>query len=183
MRRRRACGVAVSLTSGLIGTTLRGEPVLSPAARRRQGTFPFATCARRGLRRRPRLAHAATVEFGDVFILQETRLALHYRIGKASHWVARRRLQQRPGAVGVLVLPWDFAVERSLVPYEGVMTDERPRPLCDGRRLDSLPCRSAQRPGSRFCFFHDPMTAREREAAPARGPARSIVRDASPSTS
>ena len=71
------------------------------------------------------MAHASTVEFEGVFVRRETKLALLCRIGEASHWVARRRLQpgstvQRPGAGGVLVLSWDFAVERGLVPSEGV---------------------------------------------------------------
>src|SRR5438034_7565911 len=106
-----------------------------------------------------------------------------------------------PGDLGVLVLPWDFAVEF----WDGAMSDKRRRPLCDGVRLNGLPCRVARLPGSRFCFSHDPTTAREREAAQALGPANgdaylglaageagvlgrdtapsSIVRDVSPSTS
>src|SRR2546427_348386 len=41
----------VRLTWELIGTTLQCEPVLSPAARRREGASPLPTGARRGLRK------------------------------------------------------------------------------------------------------------------------------------
>jgi hypothetical protein len=41
------------------------------------------------------------------------------------------------------------------------VSGKRRRPLWDGVRLDSLPCRVAQLPGSRFCLSHDPTTTRE----------------------
>jgi hypothetical protein len=66
---------------------------------------------------------------------------------------------KHPGGLGVLVLPWDFAVEF----WDGAMSDKRRRPLCEGVRLDGHLCRVARRPGSRFCFSHDPATARKRE--------------------
>jgi hypothetical protein len=152
------------------------------------------------------MTQGSTVEFGDVFVVRETKTALLCRIGEKVRWVAHSRLQpgstvEHPGDLGVLVLPWDFALEF----WDGAMSDKRRRPLCDGVRLDGLPCRVARLPGSRFCFSHDPTTAREREAAQALGPANghaylglaageagvlgrdtapsSIVRDASPSTS
>ena len=131
------------------------------------------------------MAPGPAVEFGDVSVMRQTETALLCRIGEKFRWVAHSRLQpgstvEHPGDLGVLVLPWDFAVEF----WDGAMSDKRRRPLCDYVRLDGRPpCRVARLPGSRFCFSHDPMTARAREAAPALGPASSIVRDASPSTS
>ena len=130
------------------------------------------------------MARGPSVEFGDVFVVRETETALLCRIGGKFHWVAHSRLQpgstvKHPGDLGVLVLPWDFAVDF----WDGAMSDKRRRRPCGGVRLDGLLCRVARRPGSRFCFSHDPTTAREREAAQALGPASSIVCDASPSTS
>ncbi len=108
------------------------------------------------------MARGPTVEFGDVFVVRETETALFCRIGDKSHWVARSCLQpgstvEHPGALGVLVLPWDFTVEF----WDGAMSGKRRRPLGDGVRRDSLPCRVAQLPGSRFCLSHDPTTAKE----------------------
>ena len=130
------------------------------------------------------MARGPSVELGDVFVVRETETALLCRVGDKCHWVAHSRLQpgstvEHPGDLGVLALAWDSAVEF----WDGAMSDKRRRPLCDGVRLNGLPCRVARRPGSRFCFSHDATTAREREAAQALGPASSIVRDASPSTS
>ena len=130
------------------------------------------------------MAPARTVEFGDVSVMRETETALLCRIGEKFRWVAHSRLQpgstvEHAGDLGVLVLAWDYAVEF----WDGAMSDKRRRPLCDGVRLGGLPCRVARLPGSRFCFAHDPTTASEREAGQALGPASSIVRDASPSTS
>ena len=107
------------------------------------------------------MAQGPTVEFGGVFVVRETETALLCRIGDKSHWVARSRLQpgstvERPGDFGVLVLAWDFAVEF----WDGAMSAKRRRPLCDGVRLDGVPCRVARLPGSRFCFSHDPTAAR-----------------------
>jgi hypothetical protein len=48
------------------------------------------------------------------------------------------------------------------------MTDPPGRLRCDAVTADGSPCRGTRRPGLRFCFFHDPATAREREAAQAR---------------
>ncbi len=125
------------------------------------------------------MAQGPTVEFGDVFVVRETETALLCRIGDKFHWVAHSRLQpgstvEHRGDLGVLMLAWAFAVEF----WDGAMSDKRRRPLCDGVRLGGLPCRVARLPGSRFCFSHDPTTAREGEAAQALGPASSIVRDA-----
>ena len=130
------------------------------------------------------MAQGPTVEFGDVFVVRETETALLCRTGEKFRWVAHSRLQpgstvEHPGDLGVLVLPWDFAVEF----WDGATSDDRRPPRCDGVRLDGRPCRVARLPGSRFCFSHDPTAARAREAAQARGPVSSIVRDASPSTS
>jgi hypothetical protein len=114
------------------------------------------------------MAQAPTVEFGDVLVMRETETALLCRIGEKCRWVARSRPQpgstvQHPGDLGVLVLPLDFAIEF----WDGAMPDKRRWCLCDGVRLDGLPCGVARLPGSRFCVFHDPTTAREREAAQA----------------
>lgn len=130
------------------------------------------------------MAEGPTVEFGDVSVMRETETALLCQIGERFRWVARSHLQpgstvEHPGDLGVLALAWDFAVEF----WDGAMSDKRRRPLCDGVRLNGLPCLVARRPGSRFCFSHDPTTARERKAVQALGPVGSIVRDASPSTS
>ena len=130
------------------------------------------------------MARGPSVELGDVFVVRETETALLCRVGDKCHWVAHSRLQpgstvEHPGDLGVLVLAWDFAVEF----WDSARSDKRRRPLCDGVRLGGLPCRVTRLPGSRFCFSHDPTTAREREAAQALGPASSMVRDASPSTS
>ena len=130
------------------------------------------------------MAQGPTVEFGEVFVVRVTETALLCRIGEKHHWVAHSRVQpgstvEHPGDLGVLVLAWDVAVEF----WDGARSDRRRQPLCDGVRLGRLPCRVARLAGSRFCFSHDPTTAREREAAQALGPVRSIVRDASPSTS
>ena len=117
------------------------------------------------------MAQGPTVEFGDVSVMRETETKLLCRIGEKCRWVAHSRLRpgstvQHPGDLGVLVLPWDFAVEF----WDGAMSYKRRGPLCDGVR-DGCPCRVAQLPGSRFCFSHDPTTARAREAAQALGPA------------
>ena len=121
------------------------------------------------------MTHAPTVEVGQVFVVRETKLALLCRIGVRSHWLAHSRLQpgstvQHPGDLGVLVLTWDFAVERGLVFLRRAppLSDKRRRPLCDGLRGDGLPCRGTRRPDSHFCFAHDPTTAREREVGQAR---------------
>lgn len=108
------------------------------------------------------MAQGPTVEFGGVFVVRETETALLCRIGDKSHWVAHSRLQpgstvERPGDFGVLVLAWDLAVEF----WDGAMSAKRRRPLCDGVRLDGVPCRVARLPGSRFCFSHDPTAATE----------------------
>ena len=63
------------------------------------------------------MAHAPTVGFLDVLVVRETKLALLCRIGEKRHWVAHNRLQpgstvRHQGDIGVLVLTWDFAVER-----------------------------------------------------------------------
>jgi hypothetical protein len=78
------------------------------------------------------MAQGPTVEFGDVFVVRETETALLCRIGAKFHWVAHGRLQpgstvEHPGDLGVLVLPWDFAVEF----WDGAMSDKARRPLCD----------------------------------------------------
>ena len=62
------------------------------------------------------MAQGPTVESSDVFVVQETETALLCRIGEKFHWVAHGRLQpgstvEHPGDLGVLMLPWDFAVE------------------------------------------------------------------------
>ena len=67
------------------------------------------------------MAPGPTVEFGEVFVVRETETALLCRIGEKFHWVAHSRLQpgstvEHPGDLGVLVLPWDFAVEFWEVP-------------------------------------------------------------------
>jgi hypothetical protein len=126
------------------------------------------------------MVRGPTVEFADVFVVRETETALLCRIGEKCHWVAHGRLQpgstvQHPGDLGMLVLPWDFAVEF----WDGAMSDERRRPRCDGARMDGRPCHAPRLLGSRFCFSHGPTTASVR----ALGPASSSVRDASPSTS
>jgi hypothetical protein len=47
------------------------------------------------------------------------------------------------------------------------MTPKAPR--CEGRcRYDGTPCAALSRPGSRFCYHHDPTKAEERKAAQAR---------------
>ena len=118
------------------------------------------------------MAQGSTVEFGDVFVVRETETALLCRIGEKCHWVAQGCLRpgstvQHPGDLGVLVLPWSFAVEF----WDGAMSDKRRRPLCDYVRLDGRPpCRVARLPGSRFCFSHDTTTARAREAAQGHRP-------------
>ena len=94
------------------------------------------------------MAQGPPVEFGDVFVVRETETALLCRIGEKSHWVARSRPQpgstiQHPGDLGVLVLPWEFAVEF----WDGATSDERHPTLCDGVRLDGRPCRVARLPG------------------------------------
>ena len=91
------------------------------------------------------MTQGSTVEFGDVFVVRETKTALLCRIGEKVRWGAHSRLQrgstvEHPGDLGVLVLPWDFAVEF----WDGAMSDKRRRPLCDGVRLDGLPCRVAE---------------------------------------
>ena len=62
------------------------------------------------------MAQGPNVEFGDVLVVRETETALLCRIGDKSHWVAHSGLQpgstvEHPGDLGVLVLPWNFAVE------------------------------------------------------------------------
>ena len=79
------------------------------------------------------MAQGPTVEFSDVFVVEERETALLCRIGEKFHWVAHGRLQpgstvEYPGDLGVLVLPWDFAVEF----WDGAMSDKRRWPLCDG---------------------------------------------------
>ena len=49
-------------------------------------------------------------------------------------------------------------------------------PLCESRRSDGAPCAAPRRPGSLFCYSHDPVTAEERKAAHAKGVA--VARDA-----
>jgi len=121
------------------------------------------------------MAQGPTVEFRDVSVMRETETALLCRIGDKSHWVAHSRLQpgstvEHLGDLGVLVLPWDFAVEF----WDGAVSDKRRRPVCDGVRLDGRPCRFARLPGSRFCSSHDPTTASE---PPVSGPGLNAVSD------
>jgi hypothetical protein len=121
------------------------------------------------------MAPGPTVEFGDVSVMRETDTALLCRIGEKFRWVAHSRLQpgstvEHAGDLGLLVLAWDYAVEF----WDGAMGDKHRRPLCDGMSLDGRPCRVARLPGSRFCFAHDPTTARERDAAQALGPAARV---------
>ena len=115
------------------------------------------------------MAQGPAVEFGEVFVVRETETALLCRIGEKFRWVAHSRLQpgstvEHPGDLGVLMLPWDFAVEF----WDGAMSDKRCRPLRDGVRLDDLPCRVGRLPGSRFCLSHDPKTARSTGLRSAR---------------
>ena len=115
------------------------------------------------------MAPGPTVEFGDVSVVRETETALLCLIGEKFRWVAHSRLQpgstvEHPGDLGVLMLPWDFAVEF----WDGAMSDQRRRPLCDGVRLDGLPCRVGRLTGARFCSSHDPKTVRSAGVRSAR---------------
>jgi len=80
----------VRLTWELIGTTLQCEPVLSPAARRREGASPLPTCARRGLRKENRAMATDDaddlVPFQEVRVIRSTAPALLCRIGEKSVW-------------------------------------------------------------------------------------------------
>ena len=98
------------------------------------------------------MAPGPPVEFGGVFVVRETETALLCRIGEKSHWVAHSRLQpgstvEHPGDRGVLVLPWDFAVEF----WDGAMSDERDIVKWCGsegliRRRSSAPSHPSVRP-------------------------------------
>jgi len=96
------------------------------------------------------MAQGPTGEFGEVFVVRETETALLCRIGEKSR-VVHGRLQpgstvQHPGDLGVLVLPWDFAVEF----WDGAIGDKRRRrasvdPECNpkrstGRVREPAPC-------------------------------------------
>src|SRR5689334_3587098 len=101
--------VVGQLTRGLIPTRLYCEPVLSPAARRRQGTLPFATCARRGLRKETAMRHEDTIEIRGVTVMRQTDGALLCRMGSQHRWIASIQLQPgttvaREGDVGIVVL-------------------------------------------------------------------------------
>src|SRR5439155_42992 len=58
--------------SSIADSTRSCEPVLSPAARRREGTSPLPTCARRGLRKENRAM--ATDDADDLVPFQEVRV-------------------------------------------------------------------------------------------------------------
>jgi len=70
--------------------------------------------------------------------VRETETALLCRIGEKFHWVAHGRLQpgstvEHPGDLGVLVLPWDFAVEF----WDGAISDKAPGLSASGNRHPS----------------------------------------------
>jgi hypothetical protein len=118
--------------------------------------------------------HGRTVEIQGVVLLQQTSLALLCQIGTRKHWIAPSRLQpgstlHRSGDVGIIVVARDFALERRLIGGE-----QPPRPMsgasrCQSARSDGAPCAARQRPGSSFCFAHDPTTSEQREAFQAVG--------------
>ena len=84
------------------------------------------------------MAQGPTVEFSDVFVVEERETALLCRIGEKFHWVAHGRLQpgstvEHPGELGVLALPWDFAVEF----WDGAISDKAPGLSASGNRHPS----------------------------------------------
>ncbi len=76
--------------SSIADSTRSCEPVLSPAARRREGTSPLPTCARRGLRKENRAMATDDaddlVPFQEVRVIRSTAPALLCRIGEKSVW-------------------------------------------------------------------------------------------------
>src|SRR4029077_328279 len=60
------------------------------------GYFPFATCARRGLRKGTAMQHENTVESRGVTVMRQTDGALLCRMGNQHRWIAPTQLQ--PGS-------------------------------------------------------------------------------------
>jgi hypothetical protein len=113
-----------------------------------------------------------TVELRDVTVIRQTDLALLCQIGTKPHWIDPSRLQpgstvRHAGDVGRIVLDREFAIHRGLIPFGSSMGDISRAPRCDSLRSDGAPCAAPRRPGTNFCFAHDPATAQEREAARA----------------
>ena len=90
------------------------------------GYFPFATCARRGLRKgAATVQYEDTIEIRGVTVMRQTDVALLCRMGNQHRWIAPTQLQPgstvaRPGDVGIVVLKRPFAVEQGLVPFQGL---------------------------------------------------------------
>src|SRR5438128_11666907 len=89
------------------------------------GYFPFATCARRGLRKGTAMQYEDTIEIRGVTVMRQTDGALLCRMGNQHRWIAPTQL--RPGStvacegdVGIVVLKRPFAVEQGLVPFQGL---------------------------------------------------------------
>src|SRR5439155_13652457 len=114
--------------------------------------FPFATCARRGLRKGTAMQYEDTIEIRGVTVMRQTDGALLCRMGNQHRWIAPAQFQPgrtvaREGDVGTVVLKRPLAVEQGLVPFQGLHDwsarsgDGRPRylpPCADGggRRAD-----------------------------------------------
>ena len=101
------------------------EPVLSPAARRRQGTSPLPRVLGADSERGPPLQYEDTIEIRGVTVMRQTDVALLCRMGNQHRWIAPTQLQPgstvaHSGDVGTIVLKRPFAVEQGLVPFQGL---------------------------------------------------------------
>jgi len=117
-------GVAGQLTRELIGTRLAFEPVLSPAARRRQGISPLPRVLGADSERGPPMQYEDTIEIRGVTVMRQMDGALLCRMGNQHRWIAPSYLQPGStiaceGDVGIIVLKRPFAVEQGLVPFQG----------------------------------------------------------------
>jgi len=88
------------------------------------GYLPFATCARRGLRKGTAVKYEDTIEIRGVTVVRQTDVALLCRMANQHRWIAPTQLQRgstvaRQGDVGIIVLKRPFAVEHGLVPFQG----------------------------------------------------------------
>jgi len=81
------------------------EPVLSPAARRRQGITPLQRVLGADSERGPPVQYEDTIEIRGVTVMRQTDVALLCQMGNQHRWIAPTQLQPgstvaRPGDVG-----------------------------------------------------------------------------------
>ena len=86
----------VRLTRELIGTRLQSEPVLSPAARRRQGTSPLPRVLGADSEKGTAMQYVDTIDTRGVTVMRQTDGALLCRLGTQHRWIAPTQLQ--PGS-------------------------------------------------------------------------------------